>query len=271
MPRYFIEVSYKGTRYSGFQIQKNAVTIQSEVEKALKIYFRQSFSLTGSSRTDAGVHALQNYFHFDVEQPLGKNFSNQSGAFKMPEVMAGKAFTSPEGNLEEVYNLNAILPKDIVIKRIFPVADKAHCRFDALSREYKYFIYRNKDPFLQDKAFYFPYNVEMDQLNAAAQVLLEHKDFTSFSKRNTQVNNFNCDITKSGWMVENDTLIFTVKANRFLRGMVKGLVGTMLKVGTRKISLNQFNDIINNRDCSKADFSVPSHALFLIKVSFDSF
>ncbi len=256
MPRYFIEVSYKGTAYSGFQIQQNAVTIQSEVEKALNIYFKQAFSLTGSSRTDAGVHALQNYFHFDTIQPLSK------------ELQASKA-SYPEGYLKEaVYHLNAILPKDIVIKRIFMVEDHAHCRFDALAREYKYFIYSNKNPFLQDRAYYFPYKVEIDKLNEAAQLILKHKDFTSFSKRNTQVNNFICDIQESEWAIEKETLIYTVKSNRFLRGMVKGLVGTMLKVGANKITLNQLDTIINKKDCSKASFSVPSHALFLVTVSY---
>lgn len=269
MPRYFIEVSYKGTRYSGFQVQKNAVTIQSEIEKALKIYYRRSFSLTGSSRTDAGVHALQNYFHFDVDLPLRKNPGNQADAIKGSEEEG--IFVSREGDLEEVYNLNAILPGDIVIRRMFPVPDRAHCRFDARTREYKYFIYSRKDPFLQDIAFYFPYQLAIDQLQAAAQLLKAHTDFTSFSKRNTQVNNFICDISQSEWAVENDTLVYTVKANRFLRGMVKGLVGTMLKVGTGKMSLDQFTDIINYKDSCKADFSVPSRGLFLIRVSYDHF
>lgn len=274
MPRYFIEVSYKGTAYSGFQIQNNAVTIQSEVEKALRIFFKQTFSLTGSSRTDAGVHALQNYFHFDTNQSLrtlGKN--NNSNELQTLKV------SSPEGDLsadkaaleEAVYHLNAILSKYIVIKRIFQVEENAHCRFDAITREYKYFIYRNKNPFLQDRAYYFPYNLDIHKLNEASDLLAKHNDFTSFSKRNTQVNNFICDIKKSEWVVENSTLIYSVKANRFLRGMVKGLVGTMIRVGNNKISLDQFAGIINNRDCSKADFSVPSHALFLMSVSYNNF
>ncbi|MDP4285909.1 MAG: tRNA pseudouridine(38-40) synthase TruA [Bacteroidota bacterium] len=246
MPRYFIEVCYRGTCYSGFQVQQNAVTIQSEVEKALQIYFRQAFALTGSSRTDAGVHALQNYFHFDTDIPF-------------------------EENLGKVYNLNAILPNDIVIKRIFHVGESAHCRFDAIAREYKYFIYQDKNPFLFDRAYYFPYNLDIDRMNKAATLLLQHRDFTSFSKKNTQVNNFICDIQKSEWIIENDTLIYQVISNRFLRGMVKGLVGTMLRVGTGKISLNQFTEIINTRDCSNADFSVPPQALFLIKVSYNNF
>ena len=246
MPRYFIEVSYKGTVYSGFQVQKNANSIQAEIEKALSVFFKQSFSLTGSSRTDTGVHALQNYFHFDTIQPLAEK--------------AGF-----------IYNLNAILPLDIVVKRIFLVDENAHCRFDAVSREYNYFIYRDKNPFLQDRAYYFPYTVDIDKLKQASELVLLNKDFTSFSKRNTQVKNFICDIKKSGWIREKNTLVYQVESNRFLRGMVKGLVGTMLRVGTGKITLDQFEDIIKNRDCTKADFSVPPHGLFLMKVAYQIF
>lgn len=261
MPRYFIEVSYKGTAYSGFQVQNNAVTIQSEIEKALQIYFKQSFSLTGSSRTDAGVHALQNFFHFDTVELLPEKVY-----YDKPGVLKGVSLQGDKRAQGALYNLNAILPKDIVIKKIFQVDDNAHCRFDATAREYKYFIYRDKNPFFQDRAYYLPYNIDIDKLNEAAIILLKHKDFTTFSKRNTQVNNFICSIYKSEWSIENDLLVYNVKGNRFLRGMVKGLVGTMLRVGTHKISLDQFNSIIEYKDCSKADFSVPSHALFLVAV-----
>ena len=243
MPRYFIEVAYKGTAYSGFQVQQNAVTIQFEVEKALSIYFKQSFLLTGASRTDAGVHALQNFFHFDTEEVLVDNFHG-------------------------IYSLNAILPRDIVIKKIFPVEDNTHCRFDAVSREYKYYLYSDKDPFLQDRAYYFPYKTDIARLKEAASLIMEHNDFTSFSKRNTQVKNFICTVYKSEWNYEANTLVYNVQANRFLRGMVKGIVGTMLMLGTNKISLKEFNSIILNRDCTKANFSVPAHALFLVKVAY---
>jgi tRNA pseudouridine38-40 synthase len=246
MPRYFIEVSYKGTAYSGFQVQKNANSIQAEIEKALSLFFKQAFSLTGSSRTDTGVHALQNYFHFDTVQPLAEK--------------AGF-----------IYNLNAILPLDIVIKRIFQVDENAHCRFDAVSREYNYFNYRDKNPFLEDRAYYFPYALDIDKLKKASELVLLNTDFTSFSKRNTQVKNFICGIKKSEWVQEKGTLVYQVESNRFLRGMVKGLVGTMLRVGTGKISLAGFDTIIKNGDCTKADFSVPPHALFLMKVAYDIF
>ena len=243
MPRYFIEVAYKGTNYSGFQIQQNANSIQGEITKALKVFFKKDFELTGSSRTDAGVHAFQNFFHFDTDETL-----NAENRFH--------------------YNLNAILPFDIVIKNFYPVKDTAHCRFDAVSREYKYFIYQNKNPFLNDRAFYFPYKVNIEKLNEAAQQIINYEDFTSFSKQHTQVNNFICKIEKSFWRIEDGTLVYNVIANRFLRGMVKGLTGTMLRVGTDKISINNFIEIIEEKKLSNVDFSPPSHALFLISVNF---
>ena len=144
MPRYFLELAYKGSQYSGFQIQANANSIQQEVEKALRTFFRQSFMLTGSSRTDGGVHALQNYFHFDYEGVIERRV---------------------------LYNLNAILPPDISIKGAYPVAPDAHCRFDALSREYRYYVYRKKNPFLTDRAYFFPYTLDREKLNAAAALV----------------------------------------------------------------------------------------------------
>ena len=248
MPRYFLELSYKGTTYSGFQSQKNTdKTIQAEVEKAMNVLFgTQSgevpvVKLTASSRTDAGVHSLQNFFHFDYK------------GIMHPQV---------------VYKMNAILPDDIVLKRLIPVKESAHSRFDAISREYKYYIYRHKDPFLKDRAFYFPYKLDVDKLNQAAAIIKEYNDFTSFSKRNTQVKTFICQVTESEWIWENDCLVYHVKANRFLRGMVRALTATMLKIGRGKISLEDFHTIIRAKDCTKASFSVPSHGLFLIGVKY---
>ena len=240
MPRYFIEISYKGTNYSGFQIQQNANSIQAEVEKALEIFYKQKMGLTGSSRTDVGVHALQNFFHFDTDVTIK----------------------------DDAYNLNAILPDDIVVKGIVKVDDSAHCRFDALSREYHYHIYQQKNPFLQGKAYFVPYTIDITLLQQAATEIMNHTDFTSFSKRNTDVKTFDCIIYTSEWIQESDCLIYKVKSNRFLRGMVKGLVGTMLLVGKKKISLENFRAIIEAKDCTKADFSVPPAGLFLAKVAF---
>jgi tRNA pseudouridine38-40 synthase len=245
MLRYFIEVAYKGTRYSGFQIQQNANSVQAEIEKAMKIFFREEISLTCSSRTDAGVHALSNYFHFD--------------AAGLPEQTALN---------EIIYNLNSILPDDIVVKRIVEVSPTAHSRFDAVSREYQYSVYQTKDPFVADRAYYYPYKLDIDKLQEAASVINNYTDFTSFSKRNTQVKTFNCKIIKSGWSITNNLAVYNVEANRFLRGMVRGLVGTMLKVGTGKISIDEFCGIIESKDCTKADFSVPPQGLFLLAVRY---
>ena len=239
--RYFLEVSYKGTKYAGFQVQKNANTIQAEVEKALEVIARKRIELTGSSRTDAGVHALQNFFHFDVDT---------------------------EFDTASIYNVNALLPLDIVIKSITPVADNAHCRFDATSRGYRYFISTAKEPFSIDTAWYYPYTVDVDVLNKAAQLLMHYTDFTSFSKRNTQVHTKECTITKSEWQQGEKRIVYNVEANRFLRGMVRGLVGTMLLVGRGKISLAEFEDIILLKDCTKANFATPAHGLFLIAVTY---
>jgi len=240
MPRYFIEVCYKGTNYSGFQVQKNSNSVQAEIEKVLDIFYKQKIELTGSSRTDAGVHAWQNFFHFDLDVAI----------------------------LDDTYNLNAILPDDIVVKRIFKVNDNAHCRFDALSREYHYYIYQDKNPFLQGRAYYVPYTIDVNLLQQSAKELLNYTDFTSFSKRNTQVKSFLCNLYISEWVQESDCIIYKVKANRFLRGMVKGFVGSMLLVGKQKITVADFKAIINAKDCTKADFSVSSDGLFLHSVTF---
>lgn len=254
--RFFIEVSYKGTAYSGFQIQRNANSIQAEVEKALLIYCKKAIALTGSSRTDAGVHALQNFFHFDSDEFP----SNSSGLHGLNSI-------TPLSNC--VYHLNAILPHDIAIARIFEVNSEAHCRFDAHSREYHYKIYQQKNPFFEQTAYHYPYTLDVEKMNKAAALVLGEKDFTSFSKKNTQVKHFMCRVMKSEWAWQNEMLVYTVKANRFLRGMVKGLVGTMLRVGTQKNSVEEFGKIIESRDCRRADFSVPSHGLFLVKVKYD--
>ncbi len=242
MSRYFLEVAYKGTNYNGFQIQQNANTIQAEVEKALQTLFKQNFDLTGSSRTDAGVHALQNFFHFDTDIVITQ---------------------------KHIYNLNAIISNDIIVKNITQVADDKHCRFAAESREYKYHIYTSKNPFLEDRAYYFPYKLDVDLLRQAAAILLTYTDFTSFSKKHTQVNNFNCNIFISRWIEENDCLVFNVKSNRFLRGMVRALVATMLKVGRGQMTIEQFKNIIESKDCASAYFDTPAHGLFLVKVDYE--
>jgi len=241
MPRYFIEVAYTGNRYSGFQVQENANTIQAEVTRALKILFGNDCELTGSSRTDAGVHAYQNFFHFDADIEI----SNKT-----------------------VYSLNALLPYDIAIKNIIQTQPQAHCRFDAISRTYYYNIIRFKDPFYFGRAYYYPYALDTNLLNELATAVTTFTDFTSFSKKKTQVKTFNCNIMHSRWHFENNMWRYEVKADRFLRGMVKGLVGTMLRLSKNNKSIADLAEIFESKDPAAADFSVSSDGLYLTSVEF---
>jgi tRNA pseudouridine38-40 synthase len=202
---------------------------------------KEKILLTGSSRTDAGVHALQNFFHGDFELPLNERF---------------------------IYKINAILPRDIVLKKVLPVEAGAHCRFDAIAREYKYFIYREKDPFREDRAFYFPYRVDREAMMEAASAVMGYQDFTSFSKRNTQVKTFKCNILESEWVFDEKQMYYHVSGDRFLRGMVRAMTATMLKVGRGKITLQEFRNIIEAKDCTRASFAVPPQGLFLISVKY---
>lgn len=241
MPRYFLEVAYVGTNYSGFQIQQNAVTIQQKIEEALTIFFKQTIPLTGSSRTDAGVHAKQNFFHFDFLENI---------------------------NSKVLYNINSILPNDIAVKNIFNVPPEAHCRFNAISRTYNYYIYKNKNPFLNNRAWYYPYPINIQLLNEAATTILTYNNFEAFSKQNTQVNNFICNIQQSFWQQESETLMYHIQANRFLRGMVRALVATMLMIGRNQITIHQFKEIIESQNASNTNFSSPAHGLYLEKVEY---
>jgi tRNA pseudouridine38-40 synthase len=243
MPTYFLALTYKGTRFAGFQIQDNAITIQGQVERAMAIYLRESVQLTGSSRTDAGVHANRNFFHFSFDRLLDGEF---------------------------VYHVNAILPPDIAIKGIYAVPEGSHSRFDAIGRRYKYHIYNSKNPFLDDRSWYYPYPMDLADLNQAASFLLGLHDFTSFAKRRTQVYTHLCSISVCQWQETTDGWVFTVEGNRFLRGMVRALVGTMVKVGRKKISFESFQNVLLSKDSAMADFSAPGHGLFLDEVIYPS-
>jgi len=236
MPTYFLALAYKGTRFAGFQIQDNAITIQGQVERAMATYLRENVQLTGSSRTDAGVHANRNFFHFSIDRILNHEF---------------------------VYHVNAILPPDIAITGIYTVPEGSHSRFDAIGRRYKYHIYNSKNPFLNDRSWYYPYPMELAELNQAASSLLGLHDFTSFAKRRTQVYTHICTISVCQWHETEDGWVFMVEGNRFLRGMVRALVGTMVKVGRKKISVESFQNLLLSKDSAMADFSAPGHGLFL--------
>jgi tRNA pseudouridine38-40 synthase len=230
-----------GTHYSGFQVQQNANTIQAEIQRALNIFYRKDFGLTGSSRTDAGVHALQNFFHFDCDLIIDK---------------------------ANLYGLNALLNNDIVIKNIFKVQPDTHCRFDAISRTYHYHIHRKKNPFLFETSYYYPFALNTNLLHQYASLIKGVENFTAFSKRKTQVNHFLCSIEHSSWILENDCWRYEIKANRFLRGMVKALTGTMLRLAKNNADVSVLEKIIALKDCSRADFSPPSKGLFLTAVKF---
>lgn len=241
MARYFIEVAYMGARYSGFQVQDNGITVQSEIDRAVGVLMREKIVTTGSSRTDAGVHARQNFLHFDTDAALHPQFR---------------------------YKVNAILPADIVVKGVYLVPDDLHSRFAATGRAYEYTLYTYKDPFLRDRGYFYPYRMNMELLQEAAEIVKEYKDFSTFSKRNTQVRTYNCNIYTSEWVEEEGRIVYHVSANRFLRGMVRGLVGTMLRVGRRKLTIEGFRAAIESKDCTQADFAVPPEGLCLMQVMY---
>jgi len=241
MARYFLEVAYMGARYSGFQVQDNGITVQSEIDRAVGLLMREKIITTGSSRTDAGVHARQNFLHFDTVAALHPQFR---------------------------YKVNAILPPDIVLKGVYLVPDELHSRFAATERAYEYTLYTYKDPFLRDRGYFYPYRMDMGLLQEAAGIIKEYKDFSTFSKRNTQVKTYNCNIYTSQWTQEEGRIVYNVSANRFLRGMVRGLVGTMLRVGRGKLTLEEFRAAIDSKDCTQADFAVPPEGLCLMEVMY---
>ena len=197
----------------------------------------------GAGRTDTGVHAKEMYAHFDFENPIDTT------------------------NI--IHKLNSYLPKDIVIYSVFTVADDAHTRFDATKRTYEYHINTFKDAFLQEQSWYFHQKLDLDLMNKAASLLLKHTDFQCFSKVNTDVNTFDCTIFEAHWQQENDKLIFTISANRFLRNMVRSIVGTLINIGLHKITLDDFETIIESKNRDKAGFSVPAHGLYLTKIEYD--
>jgi tRNA pseudouridine38-40 synthase len=242
MARYFIELAYKGTDYHGWQIQKNAIGVQQLLNRALSLKLGETIETTGSGRTDRGVHALQQYAHFDISRSIRENHL--------------------------VFQLNRILPNDISIKNILLVTPKAHARFDAISRTYIYKINRSKDPFIYDTSYYRRGDLDLELMNKCAEIFKAYQDFESFSKVKTDVNHFRCTITKSEWISDGDNLYYLVTADRFLRGMVRTLVGTMLDIGTGKTSVDGIQGIINSRDRKMAGRAVPAHGLYLSEITY---
>ncbi len=245
--RYFLHLAYNGAAYFGWQIQPDQPSVQEVLEKSLSLLLHtERIPITGCGRTDTGVHAADFYAHFD----FGESFSLEQ-CRKLTD------------------QLNNFLPKDIVIYKLFPVKETAHARFDAIDRTYKYYISTQKDPFRFTQRHFAFKNLDIARMNEAAEILLHNEDFTSFSKVHTQVNNFICHISQAQWNKEGNDIVFTITANRFLRNMVRAIVGTLLEVGWGKLSTDDFQKIINQKDRCKAGTSVPAHALFLTEVRYN--
>jgi tRNA pseudouridine38-40 synthase len=242
--RYFIALSYNGTSFHGWQIQPNGITVQACLDKALSTYFRQEVATLGCGRTDAGVHATQFYAHADLH-----GISDQQIAAAVP-------------------GINALLPYTIAVSTIFTVAPNAHARFDATARAYQYHLHFHKDPFKIDRSWLYKGQLDVDRMNEAAAVLLDYIDFSCFSKSNTQTFTNNCKISHAKFECIGDGLVFTIKADRFLRNMVRAIVGTLIMVGKGEIDTNDVVKIIESKNRSKAGQSVPACGLYLVAVEY---
>lgn len=243
MARYFIYLSYNGKNYNGWQVQPNGDSIQQQMEEALATILRRPTPIVGAGRTDAGVHARQMIAHIDLEEVTTD----------LPTL---------------VYKLNQLLPKDIAVQQIVPVAADAHARFDATARTYKYIVSLSKDPFMVDFAYRLLFTPDFNAMNQACEVLFEYTDFTSFSKLHTDTKTNNCRIMHAQWQRENGEWVFTITADRFLRNMVRAIVGTLLDVGRGKMDVEEFRRVIEAMDRCKAGSSVPGHALYLFDVEY---
>lgn len=244
MQRYFIYLAYDGTNYHGWQIQPNGISVQECLMKALATFLRQDIEVIGAGRTDAGVHASLMVAHFDY---------------------AG----DPLDTAQVTEKLNRILPPDIAVFNVRPVAPDAHARFDATARTYKYYITTNKHPFHRQYRCRVYGKPDVARMNEAARTLLEYTDFTSFSKLHTDVKTNNCKVMHAEWTQEDDsTWVFTIRADRFLRNMVRAIVGTLLEVGRGKMTVDDFRRVIEQKDRGKAGTSAPGHALFLVNVEY---
>ena len=241
--RYFITFSYDGTAYHGWQIQPHSVSVQEELQKALSTLLRRSVEVVGAGRTDTGVHARKMVAHFDSEQELECT--------------------------QLVYKLNKLLPRDIAVQQVERVEDEMHARFSAKSRTYHYYVHLGKDPFLRSYSWQVYGNPDFELMNKAAEVLMEYTDFTSFSKVNTDTKTNDCTITEAHWdKVGEGQWRFTITANRFLRNMVRAIVGTLMEVGRGRMTIEQLRSVVEAKDRCRAGDSVPGNALFLVEVKY---
>lgn len=242
--RYFIKFSYNGSSYHGWQVQPNAISVQRTLTIAIETILKSKIELVGAGRTDTGVHASEMFAHFDFVEAI--NIENT------------------------VHKLNSFLPDDIAICEIFKVSNDTHARFSAKKRTYEYHIHQKKDVFKNNQSWFLQKEIDLILMNNASKILLEHTNFQSFSKVNTDVNTFDCKIFEAKWSKHNNEIVFEICADRFLRNMVRSIVGTMINVGLKKISIDDFRQIILDKDRKKAGFSVPAHGLFLTKIEYPS-
>ena len=240
--RYFISLAYKGTHFHGWQVQPNAVSVQEKVNEGLSMLLKEDVMILGAGRTDAGVHAKQMYAHFDTD----KEFDCEKIA----------------------YRLNSYIDDAILIKSIFPVSESAHARFHATARVYEYWLCQEKNPFLKDGAWLVYSNLDFNLMNEAAAYLTEVKDFTSFAKIHSDVKTHICDVRKATWEQKEEMWVFTIEADRFLRNMVRAIVGTLVDVGKGKMKLQEFKNVITKMDRGSAGVSAPAQGLYLVKVEY---
>ena len=240
--RFFIELSYNGKNYHGWQIQPNAVSVQETVENALSLLLGEDLSIVGAGRTDTGVHAKQMFAHFDTNTNLDSE--------------------------QLVFKLNSFLPPDIAIHSIFEVQPEVHARFNATSRTYEYKIATKKDVFTNDLAYKHPLSLDIMAMNKACGILLAYTNFECFSKTNTDVKTFECNITEAYWKQNETELIFTITADRFLRNMVRAIVGTLINIGLHKLAVEDLHTIIKSKDRGQAGYSVPAHGLYLKHIEY---
>jgi tRNA pseudouridine38-40 synthase len=243
--RYFARISFDGKEYAGWQIQPNAITVQQKTTEALSKILGTILTITGCGRTDSGVHASEFYFHFDFHEALTNDALKQL-----------------------VFRVNRMLPHDIYMYWIRPVLPGAHARFSAISRSYSYQMLTRKDPFKMDRAWLLPFQPDIDQMNACARQIIGKHNFQSFSKVHTQVNNYFCNVSKADFVFYDHAMVFEISADRFLRNMVRALVGTLLEVGRNRISCGGFQEIMNSHNRSKAGISVPAKGLTLTKIEY---
>lgn len=240
--RYFIELSYNGSAYHGWQNQPKAISVQEVLEKALSTILKTPIAIVGAGRTDTGVHALQMFAHFDFDTKLNDD--------------------------DLIYKLNSFLPKDIVVYDVYKVKDNAHARFNAVSRTYLYRITLHKNAFTFNGTFYVKQKLDVKKMNEASKVLLGYKDFQCFSKSKTDVKTYYCNIMKAQWEFKDNELQFTIQADRFLRNMVRAIVGTMVNIGLGKTTIEDLHHIIKSKNRSEAGFSVPARALYLTEIEY---